>query len=160
MVNHNILLWNNSQEVEVIDDYDNFDIYEHVELCETRKKLDEHPFVDFIDIPAFLTFYEDLNNKVHSKACTVADFRTNDIFEIINDPQHHNKRFYIMPPNNYGVYHPLPIIYDPRNFMPVRNYYVRMVIVEMVTPEMGMEIGLKNTKTIKNNDYMYILIRR
>jgi hypothetical protein len=35
-----------------------------------------------------------------------------------------------------------------------------MAIVEMVTPEMGVEIGLKNTKTIKNNDYMYILTRR
>ena len=157
MVNYNILLWNNSQEVEVIDNYDNFD---DVELCETRKKLNEHPFVEFVDLPAFLTFYKDLNDKIHSRACTVADFRSNDIFEIINDPKNHNKRFYIMPPNNYGVYHPLPIFYDPRNFMPVRNYYVRMAIVEMVTPEMGVEIGLKNTKTIKNNDFMYILIRQ
>jgi len=157
MGNNNILLWNNSQEVEVINDYDNFD---DVELCETRKKLNEHPFVEFVDLPAFLTFYKDLNDKVHSRACTVADFRCNNIFEIIHDPKNHNKRFYIMPPNNYGVYHPLPIIYDPMNFMPVRNYYVRMAIVEMVTPEMGVEIGLKNTKTIKNNDYMYILIRR
>jgi len=114
MVNYNILLWNDSQEVEVIDNYDNFD---DVELCETRKKLNEHPFVEFVDIPAFLTFYKDLNDEIHSRACCVKDYRNNDIFEIINDPQHHNKRFYIMPPNNYGVYHPLPIVYNPMNFI-------------------------------------------
>jgi hypothetical protein len=157
MGNRNILISDNSKKIEVINDYDNFD---GLGLSETRKKLNEHPFVDFVDIPSFLTFYQDLNYQIHSKACTVQDFRTNDIFEIINNPQHNNKRFYILPPNKIDIYYPLPVIYDSTNFMPIRNYYVRMAIVEMVRPEIGVEIGLKNTKTIKNDDYIYILIRR
>ena len=150
MVNRAILLW--KKDIEVIDD---------IEICETRKKLNEHPLVDFVDLPAFLSFYTDLNNKVHSRPCMVTEYRTNDIFEIINNPKNTNKRFYIMPPNKSDIYYSLPIVYNPINFQPVRNHYVRMAIVDMVTPEMETEIGIKNTKTqtIKNNNYKYILIR-
>jgi hypothetical protein len=157
MGNRNILLWNNYQDIQHMSNIDNLN---NEEICEIRKKLNEHLFVDFVDIPIFLSFYKDLNNKIHSRTCSVSDFRTNDIFEIINDPKHDNKRFYIMPQNNTDIVHPLPVVYNPINFMPIRNYSVRMAIVEMVRPEMGVEIGLKNTKTIKNDDYMYILIRR
>ena len=153
MGNRAILLWKKNNEV--IDNIDD------VEICETRKKLNEHPFVDFVDLPAFLSFYCDLNNEVHSRPCMVVDHRTNNIFEVINDPKNSNKRFYIMSPNKSDVYYKLPIVYCPNTFNPIKNYYVRMAIVEMVTPEMGRELGLKNSKTqtIKNNNYKYILIR-
>lgn len=137
---------------EIIDNIDG------VEICETRKKLNEHPFVDFVDLPSFLSFYSDLNNEVHSRAHSVQDYKTNDIFEIINDPKHSNKRFFIMSPNKSDVYSNITM-YCPNTFNPIRNHYVRMAIVEMVTPEMGVELGLKNIKTITNKNYKYLLIR-
>jgi hypothetical protein len=165
MVNRNIVLWGDYNKIEVIDKLDDFDFYSNnrltVELCETRKKLNDHPLVEFVDLPAFMTFYMDLENKMQSNSYFVKDYRTKDIFEIINDPKNINKRFYIYPPNKNEVYYPLPTVYDPHTFKAIKNYCVRMKIVDIIPPEMGVEFGVKKPKTQTiNNDYMYILIRR